>query len=310
MNGANPSNGSASPDILYILSPSYSGSTLLTFLLATHPDIATIGELKASALGDISVYHCSCGALLTECGFWKQVKTGIQALGGDLDFNDFGTHFRRAPAYFRRLINLAVRSPAVAVPSNALLKLAFGSRLNRILVQNDRLIQVISRVQNGRVFLDGSKDPERLKQFLDRMGDRVKVLHLIRDGRGVTNSFMRHYQTTMPIAVKEIVKTNLACNRVMEMVPKSNGLRLRYEDFCKAPEASLASIFRLAGLNPTPARRRSEPAEFHILGNAMRLEFGKPIKLDEKWRASLTPEDLRIFYSVAGDMNKDYGYSE
>ena len=40
-------------DLVYILSPSYSGSTLLTFLLNTHPEIATIGELKAQALGNL-----------------------------------------------------------------------------------------------------------------------------------------------------------------------------------------------------------------------------------------------------------------
>jgi len=32
-------------DVLYLMGHGYSGSTLLTFLLGSHPQIATIGEL-------------------------------------------------------------------------------------------------------------------------------------------------------------------------------------------------------------------------------------------------------------------------
>ena len=32
-------------DVVYIMGHGYSGSTLLTFLLGAHPEIATIGEL-------------------------------------------------------------------------------------------------------------------------------------------------------------------------------------------------------------------------------------------------------------------------
>ena len=63
------------PEMIYILSPSYSGSTLLTCLLARHPDIATVGELKASALGSLDSYKCSCGELLRECQFWDRIAS-------------------------------------------------------------------------------------------------------------------------------------------------------------------------------------------------------------------------------------------
>lgn len=47
---------------VYITSASCSGSTPLTFLFGAHPDIATAGELKAIAMGDIEEQDGSCGA--------------------------------------------------------------------------------------------------------------------------------------------------------------------------------------------------------------------------------------------------------
>jgi hypothetical protein len=81
-------------DLVYILAPSYTGSTLLTFLLAQHKDIATIGELKATARGDLNTYRCSCGLLQRECGFWKKVAAAMRQNGASFTLDDFGTHFR------------------------------------------------------------------------------------------------------------------------------------------------------------------------------------------------------------------------
>ena len=69
--------------VLYILGPSYSGSTLLTLLLAQHPQIATIGELKAATVGRIPDYRCSCGQLLRECALWRDVQARMQRRGFD-----------------------------------------------------------------------------------------------------------------------------------------------------------------------------------------------------------------------------------
>ena len=66
---------STKPILLYILAPSFSGSTLLTYLLAQHPRVATVGELKATRMGSIDEYRCSCGEPMRTCEFW-------QALGG------------------------------------------------------------------------------------------------------------------------------------------------------------------------------------------------------------------------------------
>jgi hypothetical protein len=284
---------------------------LLTFLLAAHPGIATVGELKATAMGDIATYHCSCGSLLTQCSFWLQLQKRMRDLGGELSLEDFGTHYQRGPTAFRKLIALAVWPSSVSWMSGLGIAITpgFRARLDRVSEQNCKLMAAVTEIQHGRVFLDGSKDPERLSQFLDCLGDKVKVIHLIRDGRGVTNSYMKHYDVGMRTAAHELVRTTRACERVMRRVPSGHGLTLKYEDLCRAPQESLARIFSLCGLEPDPQVRRTEPSEFHIMGNSMRLEFGKPIKIDEKWRVALKEQHLHEFEQAAGALNRQHGYA-
>jgi hypothetical protein len=299
------------PEVLYILGPSYSGSTLLTFLLASHPEIATVGELKASAMGDIESYRCSCGALLKECNFWRQVQHGMQERSTPFSLADFGTHFTNGHGVFRRLISLGVRNPFLAAVGSLALETLppCKARLMRIVEQNRLLIDLVMKIQRGRVFLDGSKDPERLNQFLNSSLWKVKVIHLIRDGRGFANSYMEHCKVGMRAAAEEWIRTDRVCQRVLSRLPSSDALTIRYEDLCLHSEEVLVSIFAFVGLDPAPKEKRSSSSDFHILGNSMRLDFGKTIKIDETWKNELRSQDLEIFESIAGAVNRAHGYA-
>ena len=60
---------------LYIAGTSFTGSTLLSFLLNLHPQIVGVGEMTGPFRGveDRRGYPCSCGAALSECPFWTAV---------------------------------------------------------------------------------------------------------------------------------------------------------------------------------------------------------------------------------------------
>jgi len=299
------------PELLYILGPSYSGSTLLTFLLARHPKIATIGELKATALGDIDVYRCSCGALLKECAFWQRIQAAMQERGAPFSFGEFGTDFNSGPRNFGRAVRAGVRGAVWGALSTLALATvpSWRRRLGNIVVQNRLLIGIISELQGGRVFLDGSKDPDRLRQLALHLDRKVKVIRLIRDGRGVTNSYMKHYKVGMDVALSEWLGTERGCDQVLSELPAGNVLTLQYEELCRNPRETLAAIWRFAGLEAEPEHQRSEVSDFHILGNAMRLDPGKAIALDEKWRKELRADALALFERLAGGRNRQYGYA-
>src|SRR5687767_15395896 len=98
-------------DLLYIASPSFSGSTLLTFLLNAHADIATIGELKWGDI-DLQTYHCSCGSLLRECRFWQAVESQMKEPGLPFDLKRPATDFRcRERELVDHIVRARVRGP-------------------------------------------------------------------------------------------------------------------------------------------------------------------------------------------------------
>ena len=67
--------------LVYLLAASHSGSTLTAQLLASHPEIGTIGELKASARGNPEDYLCSCGVQISLCTFWGRLRVNLAGRG-------------------------------------------------------------------------------------------------------------------------------------------------------------------------------------------------------------------------------------
>jgi len=297
-------------DLIYIMAPSYTGSTLLTCLLATHPNIGTIGELKATSMGDIDKYVCSCGALIRECGFWRRVKEEME--GGDAHFtlDYFGTNFRADSFLCDHVIRAGVRGRLFEVARSFALRLLPGCerRLRNILQQNRLLIEVISDIQHGDVFLDGSKDPIRLKHLLSGGYWNVRVIYLIRDGRGATNSYMRHHDVPIETAAREWIYTSRECDLMLSRLEPRALLTVHYEELCQDPSGVLGRIYEFLGLEPGLGSINYQASKYHILGNAMRLKSTREIRLDEKWKRSLTHEDLEGFERIAGRINRSYGY--
>lgn len=296
---------------VYILSPSFSGSTLLTFLLGTHPEIATIGELKATAMGNVDEYNCSCGARIRDCTFWRRVGEGVHGAGRAFNLADFGTTFRlEGRALVDRLLRAQVRGPLFEIARRVGLTLIPSAtrNLNAILDQNRVLSEVIVHEQGGSVFLDGSKDPTRLLH-LSRAGfAHIKVIYLLRDGRGSACSFMNHYRISMAEAANMWRKSQQSCERTLTHMPSGSWLRIRYETLCAEPEATLKQIFTFLALDAGEAIRDFRDREQHILGNAMRLSGSGEVRLNEKWRSELTKQDVSTFDRLAGKINRGLGY--
>ena len=61
-------------------------------LLGSHPDVCTVGELKATSLGDPDTYRCSCGELIRACGFWRDVAARMAERGRPFDVLHAKTH--------------------------------------------------------------------------------------------------------------------------------------------------------------------------------------------------------------------------
>jgi hypothetical protein len=317
----------------YILAASHSGSTLLTMLLNSHPQVATVGELKLSSLGDLSRYRCSCGQFIRQCSFWQEVTEGMSSRGHEFDIADAGTDYHAADSrYASWLLGPLHRRNLLETLRDGGLKISptWRRQLPEIHERNAALASIASEITGAKVFVDSSKRGVRLKYLLRNPELGVKVIRLIRDGRAVALTYMdtaafadarnptlrrggsgnnREYERlTMAQAAYQWRRSNQEAENVLRRLDKSRWIEVHYEELCKYTENTLRRLFEFLGLDPQKRIKDFRTVEHHVVGNGMRLDATSDIQLDERWRSVLTEEDLQTFERVAGKMNRGYGY--
>jgi hypothetical protein len=302
--------------LIYILSPSYSGSTLLTILMAQHNRVATIGELKATAMGDINKYVCSCGAHIVECSFWEELKNNIAASGGELDLANYGTHFMDESYLTGKILHAQVRGALFEQTRNLLIKYvpAINSQFRRIIEKNRLMIEEICKLQQCDLFLDDSKDPNRLIYFIESGFWDINVIRMHRDGRAQCNSFRRRSPEGVGYkeSAREWKKTIKQMDRACSYLPDEKVHTIRYEDLCADPNKAMGEIWdflKIENANIDWAQVDLKKFSHHILGNNMRLKETIYITLDEKWKSAVTKEELNEFDQICGQVNRELGYS-
>jgi hypothetical protein len=321
------------PRLAYILAASHSGSTLLAMLLNAHPEVCSAGELKATNLGDVDSYRCSCRRFIKACPFWTAVSQAMARRGIPFDITDARTHFRAgASAYTRWLLRPLHHGRVPERIRDAALALSpsWRSGLRRIQQRNLALVETLCELTGARMIVDSSKVALQLKYLLRNPAFDIKVIRLIRDGRavaltytdpaafadaqdpslraggcGVTRSGKR---LSLAQAARQWRRGNEEAENLLATLDPSRWTSIRYEDLCASPRDALADIFTFLGLDPGKAAADFRSVEHHILGNGMRLDAASAVRLDERWKSVLTEDDLHVFQSVAGNLNRRYGY--
>lgn len=301
--------------ILYIVSPAYSGSTLLAALLATHPAIGTIGERghfhrKMVARPVIGSPFCSCGRRFDECDFWLAVSQQVQAAVSPAGYRRPFSTFRLYPSLPRRLnryVEKLCLRHALQHTSQQLPWPVRG-RYRQAAQANAALIQAVLQVSGKSVFLDASKSEMDAVLLNDLPGFRVMVLHLIRDGRAQVYSTLRHHQDRDAAQASRQWAGRIRAQQRLLGLAGLPLLRLGYEALCADPAGTMASIFTFAGLPADQGSLAFRQPHLHIMGNPMRLSHDSEIIDRQAWRTSLTAEQLATFTQIAGDLNSSLGY--
>jgi hypothetical protein len=298
---------------VYILGAGHSGSTLLAMLMGGHPRICTIGEVKAPAIGPADDYRCSCGERITTCGFWRALNGAIEARGARLDLSNGATDIRRAPTpYVRWLLKPLHRSRPLEWVRTAALALspAWQRHVARVQALNTALAQAACSITGKDVFVDSSKTGLQLKYLLDNRDLDVKVLRLVRDGRGVALSYRTADGLSVPDAAYKWRRSNEEAETIVAALPRDRWLDLRYEELCRQPAATMRAVFRFVGAEPSAWPQPINGATQHVLGNDKARAAIRDVRLDEKWRRVLTTADLEAFDRVAGPLNRRLGYAQ
>jgi sulfotransferase family protein len=302
--------------VVYIMGHGYSGSTLLTFLLSTHPQIATIGELGIAPhakeeFGRPEEYFCSCRTPVRQCGFWQRVSQEMGERGHDFDVWDADLDFRvRGGGIADLLLRAVQRGPVLETARDLGLRIVPDARRerDRVVSRIGSLAEIVARIKGCDVFLDSSKRPERAT-LMQRSGSfDLRVIHLVRDGRAVSWSSMKHLKIGPEEAARSWLADNQGSEHARRYFPADRWMSLRYEDLCADPDGTLRRIHAFAGIPSRNGFHNFRAVDHHIIGNNMRLSSTSEIRLDESWKQALTPEQMTLIDRLVAPLNRRYGY--
>ncbi len=321
------------PRLAYILAASHSGSTLLAMLLGAHPQVCTVGELKATSLGAPNRYRCSCRELIKHCPFWARVREAMAARGYDFDITHAGTDLGSgSTSYTRRLLRPLHRGPVLERLRDAALwcSPAWRKALPAIQARNLALVQSLLDLTGAKIVVDSSKVGLRLKYLLAIPELDVKVIHLVRDGRAVAATYSRPHELAdardpalrhggngdqwceegRPIraGAREWRRSNEEAENILRCLPPHRWIQVRYEQVCTDTEATLENVLRFLDLDPIQRKTEFRSTSAHVIGNGMRLDTSSTVSLDKRWREAMSVPALKEFEAVAGVANRQYGY--
>jgi len=307
------------PTYVLIAGAGHSGSTLLSLILGSHSRIVSVGEVFV--LGEYVRENrlCTCSRSVADCPFWRGVLAEVSASAGfdasarlgrtSLDiFAPFKGKGLVARAELRGLLQvLKMGDPTLL----RLSRLVSGrSRTSSALVGDTfRVLDAACRVSGKSHVVDSSKAPVRMKRlYLERPG-QTKVIYLVRDGRGFIESAMRRKKVTPEVASASWVRINEEAMAMLESMPLSQKITVKYREICQDAAGTLAAICGFLGLTYEPKMLDFKGAEHHdIRGNVMRFSPMGGIKFNEEWRHRLSERDLSTFREIAGPTARKLGY--
>lgn len=297
--------------LAFIMAASHSGSTLLAMLLGSHPQATTIGDTAGTFHRKAPEYRCSCGNRPQACPFWLHIVDQMARRGFNIDVTDFGTRFEYPESRFiNRVLHAEHRGPILETIRDTVLWLSTGWRrqLRTIAERNVALVETVTKVTNSQILIDSSKLPRRLK-FLLRIPElEVKVIYLVRDGRGVVHTYINDNGWSVEKSAIEWRRDVQAEEKLLARLDSGMWRQVRYEDLCADPQAELQKLCVFLNLDPSRVNMDFRSAGLHVFGNKMRLSSERTICLDDKWRTELTDSQVSTIEHIAGDQLRRYGY--
>jgi sulfotransferase family protein len=303
-----------SPTVVYIAGAARSGSTILDQILGELPGFISTGELLMIwQRGLVERRPCGCSVPLPSCEFWRSVFD--EGFGG-MDKIDAR----------RVLAGLAAYTPAkqlIRTPRGSAGSSSPGARYGEIL---KRLYCSIAEISQARVIVDSSKTLAHAFIASAYTDLDILILHLVRDPRAVVFSWERNADpgNRRPRVGVAFSKAQLFSSAVdwftrnlaLELFHRRERrmMRVRYEDFARAPEETVQAICRLIGESPAPtgifASRTVYVHENHMVGGNRTRYLRGPVEIrpDDQWQSSM-PLDTRVLSSLpAFPLLRRYGY--
>ena len=157
--------------------------------------------------------------------------------------------------------------------------------------------------------VDSSKNVRQAVELFSRHPDQMKLIFLVRDGRGVFNSGLRS-GFGMKDSLDSWLKYNTrALSYFDRLIPDGAVHFIKYEDLIGNAKNTLEQACEFIGIEFQDQMLDMASTECHIFnGNDTRFKRNSGLKLDEKWRVQLEDHELAYFDRKASKMNRKLGY--
>ena len=292
--------------VIYCMGSGRSGSTLLGIILGSHPKLFSPGEINSYHRINEDKFTCSCLKKVADCEFWSEVyekwriSIGEQAAEQTMAKSKVMENFKSPWAWLKIILESSRKS----------------KRFQEYLDYTYKFLETAA-VHNGKsVIVDISKNPLRAFILMQHPTIDLRLIHLVRDGRGVAWSLNKF--TKPGVKQKPIWRTALFWGIVnwqsnyVRRKAKNSGL-IRYEDLVKSPETTLAQIGKIADIDSKPLIEALNadlaPNVTHIMaGNKLRREKSIKLKLDTEWQEKMSTKKEKLFMRLAGKLLSSYGY--
>ena len=239
------------PRILYIMSVSHSGSTLLDLLVSGHSQALSVGEAKRFSPTNSLKMSCTCQVkLVWDCPFWGQVDSTLQ-----------------------RSSSLTLRT----------LDLCGGD--DRVFVDHNRAFYAaVGQVTGRNVIVDSSKDFRRLRRLLSAGEFDLKPIHLRRQPPAVVYSHMKKGRNWLRCSL-DYRKQDRRIRALLEGVDHAV---VHYEELATRPEGVLKDLMPRLGFAFESQQLDWAGRERHNCGgNRTRRSSSSAIRLDREWQTGL-----------------------
>jgi hypothetical protein len=306
--------------VVFIMGYGHSGSTLLDILLGSHDHITSVGEMvHYDPMSSVRHNLCACGEKHSQCPYWVEVSKHFKSFVPDAK-TFFPTVLKKKFDNWRSLLCWIRLLRRIKNPSQEYREYC------RHLVA---LFNAISMSSNSSIIVDSSKSPCRAAT-LAGLNDAIdlRIIHLMRDGRGVCWSMMKRIRYSNDIRfskIKQLIAfiramigwtaTNLAAECIVKMgVGGEHYLRIRYEDLVEDHEAFFKQVGIVTGESMhKPMMAISSGIELDIGhmagGNPFRMRKKVVFNPDYDWCRNLPLGYQKLFGVVCGRVLKRYGYA-
>lgn len=278
------------PKLVSLLANWYSGATLFTILLDGHSQIVSNGESMFFHDKDERRYDCTCGKYIDECDFYQATTRHMQlpdAAGWDKQLFVHVPSFSRNPVLRSFLGSWRYESALRDHLMNVIP--GYRSTRDRFLEAQLRFFANARRLAGATLYVDGTKSIRRAQLFARDGRCEMKVLHLIRDGRGFCASYLKNegpQGRTVVDAVKTWRRYIAQVDGFSRAFPSVPMLSVRYEDLCRSTAETMRAVCEFLEI-PYEDPGEGMMKDAHLLGNEMRRGFDGVIVENTSWRERL-----------------------